>query len=159
DYLALFAQRQRPYHVLEATPRGQVLLDLFGAAERRGGIGVGVPPGLVEGLSPAQSSAIAEMAMNVPGEGQSSSGAAVAGRWEGRLDETGNASRKIQGRLASAGSRITGALTLGSGAVSGELPLEELSYRPGAISFVAKLGSTPLRFVGTVDGRTIAGPV
>jgi hypothetical protein len=158
DYLALFAQRQRPYHVLEATPRGQVLLDLFATAERRAGVGVGVPPGLVEGLSPAQLSAIAEMAMGVPGEGQAASGAAVAGRWEGSLDESGHASRKIQVRL-SAGSRLSGALSVGSGEVSGELPLEEISYRPGSLSFVATLGSTPLRFLGTVDGRTVTGSV
>lgn len=158
DYAALFAQKERPYRVLELSPRGQALLELYASAERRAGVGAGVPPFVVEGLSPAQSRALAEMALTVPGEAQAASGAAVAGRWVGTLEETGQAARPIQVRIV-AGPGLSGTLTTRAGAVSGELPLQNASYSGGALRFAVKMGVMPLHFDGKVDGRSVTGQV
>lgn len=159
DYLALFAQRQRPFRVLELSPRGQALLEVYSAAERRAGVGSGVPPSVVENLTGSQSRALAEMALSVPGETQLTSGAAVAGRWDGTLQQTGEAVRAIQLRIRAAGSGLQGSLTTRAGAVSGELPLESASYQNDSLSFVVKLGAAPLRFSGKVEGRSVDGDV
>lgn len=159
DYVALFAQRTRPFRVLEMSPRGQALLDLFVAAERRGA-GAGIPASLLESLPPNQFRALAEMAMSVPGgDAQASSGAAVAGRWDGTFEETGNAPRAIQVRVQTRGAQLSGTLTMRSGGISGELPLEDASYRDGAVNFTINFGARALRFSGKIDGRAVAGVV
>lgn len=157
DYVALFAHKERPVRVLELSPRGQLLLELFVAAERRAGAGAGVPPSLIAELTQAQSQALAEMALAVPAEGQAVSGAAVAGRWEGTLQETGQAARPIQVRLAVHGGELAGSLTTRVGAVAAELALEGPAYRNGTLEFVVKLGAAPLHFGGVLRGRNLEG--
>jgi hypothetical protein len=157
--VALFAQKQRPFRMLELSRRGQTLLELYAAAERRAGVGSGVPPSLVEGLAPAQARALAELALVVAGEAESAAGAAVAGRWDGTLEESGQAVRPIQVRIKSSGAALSGTLTTRAGAVSGELPLQNASYSEGALRFVVKLGAAPLLFDGKLDGRSMSGQV
>lgn len=157
DYVTLFAHKQRPTRVIELQSRGQALLELYGAAERRAGVGAGVPPIVVESLAPSQARALAELALNVPGESQGSSGAAVAGRWEGTLEESGQVARVIQVRLRATGAGLAGTLATRAGAVSGELPLQGPSYSAGVLRFGVKLGTTPLHFEGRLDGRSVAG--
>jgi hypothetical protein len=159
DYVTLFAQKQRPIRVVELQPRGQALLELYAAAERRAGIGSGVPPVMLESLAPSQLRALAELALNVPAESQAASGAAVAGRWDGTLEETGQAPRAIQVRLRAASGGLAGTLTASAGKISGELPLQNASYAGGTLRFVVKMGATPLHFDGKVDGRTVSGEV
>lgn len=159
DYTALFAQKQRPFRVLELSPRGQALLELYAAAERRAGVGAGVPTSVVENLAPSQVRAIAEMALLVPGETQFAGGAAVAGRWDGTLEETGHATRAIQVRIRATAGALSGTLSTRAGAVSGELPLQEPAYKEGALRFVVKLGAAPLHFAGKLDGRSVSGEV
>ncbi len=160
DYVALFAVHTRPFRVLELSPRGQAMLDLFVAAERRAGAGAGIPPSLIENLPPAQLRALAEMAISVPGgDSQTASGAAVAGRWDGTFEETGVAPRAIQVRMQTRGAQLSGSLTMRSGAISAELPLENPSYRDGALNFAVTFGARALRFSGKVDGRAVSGAV
>jgi hypothetical protein len=122
-------------------------------------VGAGVPPFVLESLPPAQERALAELAMSVPGETQGSTVAAVTGRWDGTLEETGQAPRAIQLQLRAAAAGLTGTLTTRAGKVSGELPLQNAAYAGGALKFSVKFGVTPLQFVGKVDGRTISGEV
>lgn len=159
DYLALFAQRERPFRVLELSPRGQALLELYAAAERRAGVGAGVPVSLIETLPPPQLRALSEMAMLVPVQAPTAAGAAVAGRWSGTLEETGRAARAIQVRLRTAGTDLQGSLTTRAGTLSAELPLQEASYRDGTLSFSVTLGAGALRFSGKVAGRSVVGQV
>jgi hypothetical protein len=156
DYLVLFVQKQRPLRVLELSPRGQALLELYVAAERRAGVGSGVPPSVVENLNSSQTRALAEMALQIPGEGQATTGAAVAGRWDGTLEEVGQPARAIQLRVR-AGASLSGSLTRRSGGISGEVPLQEATYKDGVLRFVVKMGAAPLHFQGQVEGRSIAG--
>jgi hypothetical protein len=128
-------------------------------AERRGA-GAGIPPSVIENLPAAQLRAISEMAMSVPGaDAPSAAGAAVAGRWDGTLEETGNAPRAIQVRMQTRGAQLSGTFTMRSGAVSGELPLENASYKDGALNFTITYGARSLHFTGKVDGRAVAGGV
>lgn len=159
DYVALFPQKQRPYRVLELSPRGQALLELYASAERRAGVGAGVPPALVQNLAPAQARALAETALFVPAEAQSASGAAVAGRWDGTLEETGQAARPIQVRIRAVPLGLSGTLTTRAGAISGELPLQNASYAGGTLRFAVKMGAAPLHFEGKLDGRSMTGQV
>jgi hypothetical protein len=158
DYLSLFVQKQRPLRVLELSPRGQALLELYAAAERRAGVGSGVPTSVVENLSQSQLRALAEMALSVPAEGQAVSGAAVAGRWDGTLEEVGQPAHAIQVRIRAAAS-LSGSLTRRSGGISGEVPLQEATYKDGMLRFVVRMGTVPMHFQGKVDGRSIAGEV
>jgi hypothetical protein len=158
DYVALFVQKQRPLRVLELSPRGQALLELYAAAERRAGVGSGVPTSVVENLVPSQARALAEMALSVPVESQAVSGAAVAGRWEGTLEEIGQPTRAIQVRIRAAAS-LSGSLTRRSGGISGEVPLQDAAYKDGVLRFVVKMGTVPMHFQGKVEGRSIAGEV
>jgi hypothetical protein len=158
DYFALFVQRQRPNRVVEITPRGRALLDLFADAERRGE-GAGVPPAMVAALSPAQRLALAGMALRIPGEGAGSSGAAVAGRWDGTMEEAGQPQRRVQVRLKPEGAGISGSFTTQWGGVAMEIPLEGATYKAGALGFRVSLGGKPRQFAGTVEGRAIAGTI
>ena len=65
-YAALFIQRQRPLRMVELSPRGKVLLDLFAEADRRSGAAAGVPMSLVRPLAPSLARSFREMALVLP---------------------------------------------------------------------------------------------
>jgi hypothetical protein len=105
DHLTLFVQKQRPLRVVELSPRGKVLLDLFSEAERRSGTGAGVSMNLVRPLAPGPARSFREMALVLP-SGPGSAAAVVAGRWEGTMEETGEAPRHITVTLRLDGTRL-----------------------------------------------------
>jgi hypothetical protein len=159
DYLSLFVQRQRPYRVLEMSPRGQVLADLYREAAIRGGAGAGVPVRLVVALDPAMSDGLRRLALAVPTEGEGAGSAVVEGRWEGTMQETGEVARSLQLRLYRQNSRLAGALTTRAGAVSGELPLRGVSFDGQALRFILDAGGYPRYFRGSFRGSTIEGTI
>ena len=156
DQLTLFVQHQRPSRVLEISPRGKALVDLYAEAERRVGAAGGVPASLVDPPSPVQARAFREMAMMLP-TGPSSAAAAVTGRWEGMMEETGSGERPIKLRLRLDGGRLAGSLGTQAGAVAMEVPLESVAYERGVLSFVLASGGARRFFRGTLQGSTISG--
>ena len=156
DQLTLFVQHQRPSRVLEMSPRGKALVDLYAEAERRVGAASGVPAALVNPPSAAQTRAFRDMALMLPA-GPSAAAAAVTGRWEGMMEETGSGERPIKLRLRLEGARLAGSLGTQAGAVAMEVPLESVTYEKGVLSFVLASGGSPRLFRGTLQGSTISG--
>jgi IPT/TIG domain len=159
DYSTLFIQHQRPTRVVELSPRGKVLLDLFAEAERHAGSGGGVPANLVTPLPYALGRALREMALEAPTRGHATAGAAVTGKWQGTFEEKGAPERPVQLRLTLEGTKLTGVLSTTSGKISMELPVQEASYDHGALVFTVSTGAVPRRFRGTVAGSSVAGTI
>jgi hypothetical protein len=159
DHLTLFVQRQRPLRVVEMSPRGKVLLDLFSEAERRAGTGAGVPTRLVRPLPPTLARSFRDLALVLP-SGPSSAAAAVAGRWEGTMQESAAAApRGITLELRLDGTRLTGTLTTRSRAVAMAVPLTDLRYERGRLVFVTATGGATHEWTGAVKGAAIEGTI
>jgi len=158
DHLTLFVQRQRPLRVVEMSPRGKVFLDLFSEAERRGGAGAGVPTRLVRPLTPSLGRSFRDLALLLP-SGPSAAAAAVAGRWEGTMQETAAAPRGITIELRLDGTRLTGSLTTRSRAVAMAVPLTDIRYEKGRLAFVTATGGATHEWTGAVKGAAIDGTI
>ena len=158
DHLTLFVQRQRPLRVVELSPRGKVLLDLFSEAERRSGAGAGVSTRLVRPLTPGLARSFRDMALVLP-SGPSAAAAAVAGRWEGTMQEAAAATRGITIELRLDGTRLTGSLTTRSRAVAVAIPLTELRYEKGRLAFATAIGGATQQWSGAVKGAAIEGTI
>jgi hypothetical protein len=158
DYVSLFGQGQRPSRTAELSPRGKVLVDLYAEAQRRGAAG-GVPASTVAALSPAMLKALREMALLMPaGAGSgASAGMAVAGRWEGTMEETEQ--RRIEVELRVDGGRLSGSLTTKTGELAMRTPLQQVSYDKGQLKFVTAGGGTTRQFRGTLEGGSISGAI
>jgi IPT/TIG domain-containing protein len=158
DHLTLFVQRQRPLRVVEMSARGKVLLDLFSAAERRGGAGAGVSTQLVRPLTASLARSFRDLALVLP-SGPSTAAAAVAGRWEGSMQEAAAAPRGITVELRLDGTRLTGTLTTRSRAVAMAVPLTEIRYEKGRLAFATAAGGATHEWSGTVKGAAIEGTI
>jgi hypothetical protein len=158
DHLTLFVQRQRPLRVVELSPRGKVLLDLFSDAERRSGAGAGVSTGLLRPLAPSLARAFRDLALILP-SGPSTAAAAVAGRWVGTMQEGADAARGITIDLRLDGPRLSGTLTTRSRAVAMGVPLKDLRYEKGRLAFVTATGGATQEWTGAVKGGAIEGTI
>jgi hypothetical protein len=145
--------------VVELSPRGKVLLDLFAEAERRAGAGTGVPANLVNPLPYNLGRALREMALETPTRGQATAGAAVTGKWEGTFEEQGVGERPVKLRITLEGTRLSGFLSTRSGKVSMELPVQDAAYDKGVLTFTVATGAVPRRFRGTVTGSSVKGSI
>jgi hypothetical protein len=159
DMQALFVDKQRPVRVVQRSARGKVLLDMYAEAERLGGAGSGVPTRLVEPLPAGVARGFREMALFVPAQGQAVAAAAVTGTWRGTLQEDGVGERPMQLRLSAAGTRLTGAVTSRAGAVGMEIPVLDVAYDRGVLTFRTTSGAFARRFRATLQGATLAGTV
>jgi hypothetical protein len=157
DHLSLFALRTRPTRVLEVSPRGQVLGELYAAAVRRAGVKAGVPASLVSPLSPTLAKGLRDLALLVPPEGQPAVGAALVGRWEGTMEERDVGARPLKLRLFMTGPRLAGIVSMGAGKLTVEAPLRDLQYAGGSLRFTLPVGTAPLHFQGTVRDETLDG--
>jgi hypothetical protein len=158
DYAGLFVAHQRPIKVLELSPRGKVLADLYAEAARTAGPDGGVPSRLLDPLPPAVAKGFREMALLLPAEGQGRAGATIEGRWDGTVDEAGG-KRDVQVRFKYEGSRLTGSLSSRRGSLDMNTPLKDVALDKGAIRFAVDLSGTALRFKGTVQGDQMTGEV
>ena len=158
DHLTLFVQRQRPLRVVELSPRGKVLLDLFSEAERRSGAGAGVSTRLVRPLTPGLARSFRDLALLLP-SGPSAAAAAVAGRWEGTMQEAAAAARGITIELRLDGTRLTGSLTTRSRSVAVAIPLKDLRYEKSRLAFVTAIGGATQEWSGAVKGAAIEGTI
>jgi len=158
DHLTLFVQRQRPLRMVEMSPRARTFLDLFAEAERRSGAGAGVPVNLLRPLTPSLARSFRDMALILP-SGPSTAAAAVAGRWEGTMQEAAAAPRRITITLRLDGTRLLGSLTTRSRAVAMDVPLKDVTYEKGRLGFVFESGTTAHRWSGAVDGASLEGAI
>jgi hypothetical protein len=157
DLHLLFVRHQRPTNVAEVSLRGKVLLDLFAESERQAGRGSGVAASLVDPPSPSLEKAFRELTTQL-GDGGSAAGAAVAGRWFGSMRE-GGVDRSLQFVVRLEGGKLAGSLTTKAGQVAVEVPLQDLSYAKGVLSFSISGGAALRRFRGTLQGSEIAGTI
>jgi hypothetical protein len=157
DHIALFRQGQRPYQVLELSPRGRVLRDLH--VEARRGSSSGLLPISAIPLSEIQTKALRELALSLPAGDNVAAGAAVEGLWEGTTDDE-SGSRPVRVRLRLDGSsRLVGSLTSRVGKLSVEAALSDVAYDKGVLRFVMARGGAPRQFLGTVEGSGITGTI
>jgi hypothetical protein len=159
DQLALFAMRERPTQLIQMTPRARVLLEIYSDAVRRSGRGAGVSQGLVSPLSPARAKDLREMALLPPSEGQASAAAAVEGAWEGSMEESGSSSRLVQVQFRLKGGALTGTVTNRSGKITAGIPLTDVSFQGGVLSFGVTSGMAPRYFRGTLKGSNVSGTI
>ncbi len=157
DYIGLFGQRLRPNRAIELTPRARVLLDVYSDAERRGG-SEGVGTGIVASLAPDRLDAIRRLAYSGPDEGRGTRGLALAGAWEGSLED-GGPPRSIRLQVRLDGDRLAGAMTSTAGEVAMGIPLHDLRYDRGMVRFNVVLGGAPRQFRGALEGATLSGTI
>lgn len=157
DALALFAYRERPIHMLEQSAKARAFADLYAEALRAGASGTGIPVRIVLPASPARLRTFRDMALNPAPDAGTRPGAAVEGRWEGRMEADG--SRPFQVRLRMDGMRLVGTATAQSGKLSMNTPIRDASYAKGQLGFVVDLFGSPRLFTGTVAGDTISGTI
>jgi hypothetical protein len=156
DYLGLFGQRLRPNRAIDFTPRARVLLEMYSDAARRGGSD-GVSMAVVAGLSPERLDALRRLA-GAPEEGRGAGGLALAGGWEGSIED-GGPPRSVRLQIRADGGRLAGAMTSTAGGVAMGIPLQDLSYDKGMVRFSAVLAGAPRRFRGAIDGAMLSGTV
>jgi hypothetical protein len=159
DMQALFVDRQRPVRVVQGSARGKVLLDLYAEGERVSGAGAGVPTRLVDPLPFAVGRAFREMTLAVPGGSQATASAAVTGVWRGTMEEDGFGQRPMQLSVEMNGSHLAGRITSRSGKVGMEVPVLDLAYEKGVLTFRTTSGARARRFRATLEGSTLAGTI
>jgi hypothetical protein len=157
DYIGLFGQRLRPNRAIELTPRARVLMDLYSDAERRGG-SAGVSMGIVSALTPDRLDALRRLAYSGPEEGRGSRALALAGTWEGSIED-GGPPRSVRLQVRLDGDRLAGAMTSSAGEIAMGIPLHDLSYDKGMVRFSAVLAGAPRQFRGKIEGATLSGTV
>ncbi len=156
DYLALFGRGQRPTRTVEMSTRGKVLLDLFGEAQRRG-INDGVSGAVLTGLTPVQERSLRDLALSLPAAGTvATPGAALTGRWEGQMED-GGATRPLSLQFRAEGGRLAGVLTTRMGGLSIGIPLDQVTYDKGTLTFLVAVGGGTRQFQGTVQGAQLSG--
>ncbi len=157
DTLALFAYRERPLHMLEQSSKARVFSDLYAEALRASGPSSGVSVRLVLPTSPALSRSFRETALSLTPETGKGAGAAVEGKWDGRMEADG--SRPFQLRLRLEGARLVGSVTAQAGQLSMNTPIRDAVYEKGQLRFVVDLYGSPRLLTGTVAADTITGTI
>lgn len=157
DAFVLFGKGERPSAVVELSPRGKVLMDLFSEAERRVGRGKGVPTNIVSPPTWSIAKAFREMSLVLPTRGGAIASAAVAGRWQGTMQESGSPTRPLSLDLRLEGSSLVGTMTTNVGGITMNTPLRDVSYANGVLSFTLAGGQAPRRVQGKVNGAQLEG--
>lgn len=157
DYVGLFGQRLRPNRAIELTPRARVLLELYADAERRGG-SEGVGSSIVADLTPDRVDALRRLAYSGPEGGRGAGALALAGDWEGSVED-GGPPRSVRLQLRADGGRLSGAMTSSAGGIAMGIPIQDVSYDKGMVRFSAVLGGARRQFRGALDGATLSGTV
>lgn len=157
DYLGLFGQRRRPIRTLEMSPRARVLLEIYADAERRGG-SAGVSARIAADLSSDRLEALRQLAYAAPADGGGARGLALAGAWEGTMEDQG-ASRPIRLQIRADGDRLSGILASSAGDIAMGIPLGDLRYDRSMVRFDVVLGGATRQFQGTLEGATLSGSI
>jgi len=150
---------QRPLKVLELSPRGKVLNELFAESQRLAPQGGGVPNRVVKPLNSTYAKGLREMALYLPAQGQSRAAAAIEGRWDGTMEEPGAGARAIKVQFRNDGGALAGTLTSRAGKVEMNTALRDVKYEKGGIRFAVDVAGSPRFFAGTVEGAAMKGTV
>lgn len=159
DQLDMFVRRQRPTHLVQVTPRGRALMQLYSEALRRAGVGGGVPLSVVSPLNASLARDLRDMALLVPAEGEVSAVAVMEGRWQGTMWEEGSGEKPIVVHLKAQGPKLVGSLTATAGGISGDIPLQEASFEKGVLRFVVNVHGARQEFEGRVEGEKVTGSI
>jgi hypothetical protein len=159
DTFVLFGKGERPSRVVELSPRGKVLMDLFSEAERKLGTGKGVPVSLTSPPNWTVAKAFREMALVLPTRGGAVASAAVAGRWQGQMQEAGSPTRPLSLELRLEGSNLVGTMTTNVGGIEMNTPLRDITYANGVLSFTLAGGQAPRKVQGRVNGAQLEGTI
>ncbi|MGD8894706.1 MAG: IPT/TIG domain-containing protein [Acidobacteriota bacterium] len=155
DYFGLFVYRQRPLRMLALSPRGQVFMNIYTAARRRGR-GRGVPTSIVYPTTERMATDLTQAALVVSG-GTPREEVAVEGRWEGTIQDPDRGDRRFAVELRLDGKGVSGSMTTWRGSIQLSSPLRDISFRRGTLKFTADLQGTPHQFEGVLEEETITG--
>jgi hypothetical protein len=158
DYFSLFVLKERPLKVIELTPRGKVLSDIYADGLRQAGPGGGVPIRVVRPPSTTMTKAIREMALLIPDQ-PARAAVAVEGRWTGTMEEGAPGGRAFEVRLRSEGTKLAGTLNTKAGSLEMKAPLRDVVYDKGTLRFVVDLAGSPRLFTGAMKADTIEGTI
>jgi FHA domain-containing protein/IPT/TIG domain-containing protein len=158
DTFTLLDKGGRPDRVLEVSPRGKALMDLYSESERKIGAGNGVPTNLVSPPTWSLAKAVREMALALP-RGGAVAAATVVGSWSGTLEESGAPRRTVRMQLSLDGNRLIGNMTTNAGGLDMNASLTDVKFAGGVLSFTLAGGQTPRRFQGRVNGTQIEGTI
>jgi hypothetical protein len=155
DYFGLFVYRERPLRMLSLSPRGQVFMDIYTAARRRGG-GRGVPTSIVYPTTEKMATDLSQAALVVSG-GAPREEVAVEGSWGGTIQDPDRGDRRFAVELRLDGQGVSGSMTTWRGSIELSSPLRDISFSRGTLKFTADLQGTPHRFEGVLEEETISG--
>ncbi len=127
DYFGLFLYRQRPLRMVAISPRGKVLTEIYGEANRRSPGGTNVPSSLVLPTPASMASELRLMALVVSGEAGRAA-VAVEGRWDGTIEDPDLGTRRFDLQLRSEGGRLVGTLTTWRGKIEVKAPVREIGF-------------------------------
>jgi hypothetical protein len=158
DYLGLFLYRQRPLQMAALSPRGKVLTEIYGEANRRSPGGTTVPTSLVLPTSASMAAALRQLALVVSGDAGRSA-VAVEGRWDGTIEDPDLGTRRFELVLRSEGGRLGGTLTTWRGKVELKAPVRDVGFDRGNVRFTADQQGTAYRFKGVLENTTVTGTI
>jgi IPT/TIG domain/FHA domain len=158
DYFGLFLYRQRPLKMVALSPRGKVLTEIYGEANRRAPGGTNVPTGLVLPTPASMASALRQMALVVSAEAGRAA-VAVEGRWDGTIEDPDLGTRRFELQLRSEGGRLAGTLTTWRGKIELKAPVREIGFDRGDVRFTVDQQGTAYHFKGTLEGNTVSGTI
>jgi hypothetical protein len=158
DTFTLLEKGGRPDKVLELSPRGKALMDLYSESERKIGAGKGVPTNLVSPPTWTLAKAVREMALALP-RGGAVAAATVVGNWSGTLEESGAPRRAVRLQLRLDGNRLVGDMTTNAGRLDMNAALSDVKFAAGVLSFTLAGGQAPRRFQGRVNGTQLEGTI
>jgi hypothetical protein len=156
DMHGLFVERQRPVKVVEISPRGRVLLELYAEGARM--TAGGVPTSLVNPLPFTVGKAFREMTLT-PSQGQGTASAAVTGNWEGTVSEQGHPEQEVKLSLRVEGGKLAGLFRTAAGAIAMETPITQATFDKGVLTFGLSRGGETRRFRGTLSGAGLSGTI
>ena len=82
---------------------------------------------------------------------------AVAGRWQGNINDPDMGTRRFEVRFAVADKGVTGSMKTWRGSIELSSPLRDISFSRGTVRFTADLQGTAYKFEGALEENTING--
>ncbi len=155
DYFGLFLYRERPLQLLARSPRGKVFMDIYADARRRSG-GRGVRTSIVYPTSEDMARALSQAALVVSTRAPRAE-VAIAGRWQGNINDPDMGTRRFEVHLTMADKGVTGSMKTWRGSIELSSPLRDISFSRGTVRFTADLQGTAHKFEGALEENTITG--
>jgi hypothetical protein len=158
DYFGLFLYRQRPLQMAALSPRGRVLTELYGEANRRSPGGANVPRSLVIPTPAGMATALRQLALVISAEAGRAA-VAVEGRWDGTIEDPDLGQRRFELLLRTESGRLAGNLTTWRGKIELKAPVRDIGFERGNVRFTADLQGTAYQFKGTLEGNVVTGTI